>query len=82
MSPTQTRRLAALNGMLNMLDARCMWSMPGPENTSIVKIECFMVGQRLVLVEIFEEGFEYFLQGQHMIFANIVDELGAIKDAG
>ena len=39
--------------------------MPGPADTAIVQIQCYMIGSRVVLIEVFEEGWDYFVGGEY-----------------
>ena len=61
----QTRRLKALSDMLGRLNARCMWTVPGPIDTGIKQIECYLIGSPLVMIQIFEEGWDYFVGGEY-----------------
>lgn len=38
------------------LEARLMWDMKGPKDTSIAWVSCYVVNRSLVLVETFEGG--------------------------
>ena len=78
MTQTQTEQLAAMNKMFSDLGARMMWQIPGPKGTLIEHIECYLVGTTLVLVEIFEGGWDYFIRGEKMNFSDIEAELKAL----
>lgn len=75
MSLDQENRLAQLSEMQARLGARMYWQHKGPPDTDINRIDLALVNQRLVVFFIYQEGWEYFIQGSHNNLINAEEEL-------
>jgi hypothetical protein len=61
--------------------ARLMWEHPGPKDTRVAWISCYLLQRgnraRLLLVETYKNGagYDYFLQGEVAVHSQIAEEI-------
>ena len=58
------------------VDCRCMWEIPGPKDTAIAWLSCYLVGKGVVIVQTFKDGNgwdSYTSCGKNSIEASVAD---------